>query len=306
LSFLNYLIIILGIGIFIFGLFRHATQEIFVERGGEIITARKFKLDKKSTLILIISLITIIFGLTLRITSGQNYMLAYNSITDKYYLYKGGINFHIPIINEISIYDIRIKNFPEDKKPFTIWSSSLDGIQVGLDLRIWFSVDTNNIIKLHRSFGPENYKKIIEPELKSITKSEISKYSAIDIWTVGKQNLAENLRKALNDKLENYGIYVYSVSIEEVKVNPEFLKTIEEIAISKQKAEKLKYEIQAEELESQKRKIQAQAKAQEIEIISKALNQNPKYIDYLYVDKLSDKVQVIISDKPNFINLERK
>lgn len=174
-------------------------------------------------------------------------------------------------------------------------------------MKVWFSVDSSNIVKLHKMLGPKNYKNFIEPELKSITKSELSKYSAIDIWTTAKQKLAEELKLSLNHKFKYYGIVINSVSIEEVKINPEFLKTIEEIAISKQKSEKLKYELQAEELEAQKKKIQAQSKAQEIEIIAKALSQNPKYIDYLYVDKISDKVQVIISDKPNIINFnERK
>lgn len=302
----NYILIILGILIFIFGVFRYSSQEVLVERGGDIITTSRISLSFKSLPFIILSVILILIGLLIRIASSQSYILTYNSITKNFYLSKGGISFHIPYINEVSIYDGRIKSFPQDQKPFTIWSSSADGIQVGLDLRIWFSIDTNNIITLHKLFGPENYKKIIEPELKSIVKSEISKYSASEIWTTAKQNLSDSLLFALNKKFRNYGIYINSVSVEEVKVSADFLKTLEEIAISKQKAEKLKYEVQAEELEAQKRKIQAQSKAQEIEIISNALNRNPRYIDYLYVDKLSDKVQVIISDKPNFINLEKK
>jgi len=305
MTLINYIIIIFSIVIFIFGLLKFSSQEIIIEKGGEIITTNKFSLNRKTIPLLTISIILFLVGLSIRASSPEKYIVVYNSITNSYYVFKGGFNFHIPYINEVSIYDGRIKSFPEDKKSWSIWSSSSDGIQIGLDLRVWFSVDSNNIIKLHKLLG-EDYKKIIEPELKSITKSEISKYSAIDIWTTGKQKLSDSLVLALNQKFKNYGIIINSVSIEEIKASPDFLKTIEEIAISKQKAEKLKYEVQAEELEAQKRKIQAQSKAQEIEIIAKALNQNPKYIDYLYVDKISDKVQVIISDKPNIINFDKK
>jgi len=302
----NYFIILISIIILIYSIFKHSSQEILVEKGGEIITTSKFTFSKKVIPSIVISIILFILGITIRFASSQNYLLVYNSITGSYYLYKGGINFNLPFINEVSIYDSKIKVFPNSQKPFTIWSSSADGIQIGLDLRIWYSVDTSNIIKLHKLLGNDNYSQIIESEAKSITKIELSKYQAVEIWTTAKKEFSENIRNALNEKFRNYGIYINSVSIEEVKATPEFLKTIEEIVISKQKAEKLKYEIQSEELEAQKRKIQAQSKAQEIEIIAKALNQNPKYIDYLYVDKLSDKVQVIISDKPNFINLEKK
>ncbi|MEO0224288.1 MAG: prohibitin family protein [candidate division WOR-3 bacterium] len=301
----NYFIIIISIIILIYSIFKHSSQEILVEKGGEIITTSKFTFTKKAIPSILISIILFLIGFTIRFASSQNYLLIYNSITGNYYIYKGGISFNVPFINEVSIYDSKIKVFPT-QKPFTIWSSSSDGVQIGLDLRIWYSIDTSNIIKLHKLLGNSNYNQIIESETKSITKIELSKYQAVEIWTTAKKEFSENIRNALNEKFRNYGIYINSVSIEEVKVTPEFLKTIEEIAISKQKAEKLKYELQSEELEAQKRKIQAQSKAQEIEIIAKALNQNPKYIDYLYVDKLSDKVQVIISDKPNFINLDKK
>ncbi len=302
----NYILIIVGILLLLFGIYRYSSQEILVEKGGDIITTSKFSFNVKSLPFVIVSIIIILLGLVIRLTSSQNYILTYNSISKKFYLSKGGIGFHIPFINEVSIYDGRIKSFPEEQKPFTVWSSSLDGVQIGLDLKVWFSIDTNKIVTLHKLLGPENYKKIIEPELKSIVKSEISKYSASELWTTAKQKISDSLLLALNNKFKNYGIYINSVSVEEIKVSPDFLKTLEDIAISKQKAEKLRYEVQAEELEAQKRKVQAQSKAEEIEIISRALNKNPRYIDYLYVDKLSDKVQVIISDKPNIINFEKK
>lgn len=306
MSLFNYVLIVVGIIILLFSIYRHTSQEVIVERSGEIITTSKFKFNKKVIPFLLISIFLILLGISLRLSNNENYILSYNSISGSYYLSRGGISFYIPYINEVNIYDGRMKVFPDEKKSWTIWSSSSDGVQVGLEMKVWFSVDSNNIVKLHKMLGPKNYKNFIEPELKSITKSELSKYSAIDIWTIAKQKLSEELRLSLNNKFKDYGIVINSVSIEEVKISPEFLKTIEEIAISKQKSEKLKYELQAEELEAQKKKIQAQSKAQEIEIIAKALSQNPKYIDYLYVDKISDKVQVIISDKPNIINLNEK
>ena len=40
------------------------------------------------------------------------------------------------------------------------------------------------------------------------------------------------------------------------------------------------------------------------EVINKALAQNPNYIKYLYVDKLSDKVSVIVSDQNTIMDLK--
>ena len=52
-----------------------------------------------------------------------------------------------------------------------------------------------------------------------------------------------------------------------------------------------------EQKEAERKVIEAQGRANAIQIINKALAQNPNYIKYLYVDKLSDKISVIISDQ---------
>ena len=41
-----------------------------------------------------------------------------------------------------------------------------------------------------------------------------------------------------------------------------------------------------------------------IETINEALRQNPNYIRYLYVDKLSDKISVIVSDQSTIMDLK--
>jgi len=48
----------------------------------------------------------------------------------------------------------------------------------------------------------------------------------------------------------------------------------------------------------------ARHRANAIEVINKAVAQNPNYIKYLYVDKLSDKISVIISDQNTIMDLK--
>ena len=50
--------------------------------------------------------------------------------------------------------------------------------------------------------------------------------------------------------------------------------------------------------------IEASGRAKAIETINEALRQNPNYIRYLYVDKLSDKISVIVSDQNTIMDLK--
>ncbi|HMC83841.1 MAG TPA: prohibitin family protein, partial [Candidatus Polarisedimenticolia bacterium] len=50
--------------------------------------------------------------------------------------------------------------------------------------------------------------------------------------------------------------------------------------------------------------IEATGRARAIQTINEALRQNPNYIRYLYVDKLSDKIAVIVSDQNTIMDLK--
>ena len=66
----------------------------------------------------------------------------------------------------------------------------------------------------------------------------------------------------------------------------------------------MKYTLEKEQKEAERKVIEAQGRANAIETINKALAQNPNYIRYLYVDKLSDKISVIVSDQNTIMDLK--
>lgn len=112
----NYILIIIGIIILFFSIYRHTSQEVVVEKSGEITTTSRFTFNKKVIPFILISIFLILLGILLRLSTPENYMLIYNSISRSYYLYRGGIGLYIPYINEINIYDARMKVFPDEKK----------------------------------------------------------------------------------------------------------------------------------------------------------------------------------------------
>ena len=62
--------------------------------------------------------------------------------------------------------------------------------------------------------------------------------------------------------------------------------------------------LEKEQKEAERKVIEARGRANSIEVINQALARNPNYIKYLYVDKLSDKIQVIVSDQNTIMDLK--
>jgi len=65
----------------------------------------------------------------------------------------------------------------------------------------------------------------------------------------------------------------------------------------------MKYELEREELEKQRKIIEAQGEAEAIRLKGQALARNPALIQYEYVQKLSPNVQAIITDGKTIMSI---
>ena len=100
------------------------------------------------------------------------------------------------------------------------------------------------------------------------------------------------------------GFIIDEVVLRDVRFTDEFSKAIEAKQIAQQSAEQMKYVLEKEQREAERKVIEAQGRAKAIDTITQALQKNPNYIKYLYVDKLSDKISVIVSDQNTIMDLK--
>jgi len=92
--------------------------------------------------------------------------------------------------------------------------------------------------------------------------------------------------------------------LRDVRFTPQFGEAIEAKQIAQQAAEQMKYVLEKEQKEAERKVIEANGRSRAIQVINQALRENPNYIRYLYVDKLSDKISVIVSDQSTIMDLK--
>jgi prohibitin 2 len=112
------------------------------------------------------------------------------------------------------------------------------------------------------------------------------------------------IKGILRNKLEPIGINVLDVLIRDIKFSPDYERALEEKKLAEQEALKMQQLIKKESLNVQRMLVEAKGKAEAISIVAKELKKNPEYIGYLYVDKLSDKIKVIITNEKSILNLD--
>ncbi|MEO0270542.1 MAG: prohibitin family protein [candidate division WOR-3 bacterium] len=307
------LLLIIIIWVFLYLIYRFAFKVVLTEKRGEIIPVRKIEITPKLILIVLSLFILLYIISSFREVPIGHALLTFNIFTKKYGIKTEGLQFVPRFFYKTHLYNIRRQEYTMtarkgegEKKDIddSLWSPTKEGLEVGLDLTCWFRIPVENVIKIHREIGSDYNEKVIRPSIRSEVRHIISSHSVTEIYSSKREEIQKEIEKKIKERLEKDGFLIEAVILRDVHFTPDFAKAIEEKQIAQQEAERMEYILEKEKKEAERKKIEAKGKADAIRIISEELKKNPMYINYLYVDKLSDKVKVVISDKGTILNLQ--
>jgi prohibitin 2 len=257
--------------------------------------------------------ILVLLATTIRVVPVGHALVIFNTVTKGFRLAEQGITFVPPFVSQTAEYDLRRQEYTmsgsqgEGRKANmddSLWSPTQEGLMVGIDLTVWHHLDPRRVVSIHQRIGADYEEKIIRPAVRSVIRLVISEYPVMDVYSSHRAQIQDEINAKIKALVEKDGFMIDEVVLRDVRFTPEFTKAIEAKQIAQQAAEQMKYTLEKEQKEAERKVIEAQGRANAIEVINKALAQNPNYIKYLYVDKLSDKVQVIVSDQNTIMDLK--
>jgi len=255
----------------------------------------------------------IVLATSFRVVPVGHALVIFNTLTRGFRLAQQGITFVPPFISSTADYDLRrleytmSGNSGEGRKSDiddSLWSPTREGLQVGIDITVWHHLDPQRVTSIHQKIGPDYEDKIIRPAVRSVIRLVISEYPVMDVYSAKRAVIQDEINRKIKLLVEHDGFIIDEVVLRDVRFTAEFAKAIEAKQIAQQSAEQMKYTLEKEQKEAERKVIEAQGRANAIEVINRALAQNPNYIKYLYVDKLSDKISVIVSDQNTIMDLK--
>ncbi|MBR2824548.1 MAG: prohibitin family protein [Clostridia bacterium] len=152
----------------------------------------------------------------------------------------------------------------EQKSSFTTEAFSSDIQQVNITGSINYAINKSTAMTLFKEVGTDYFNKLVYPRMLEITKGVFSKYTAENL-VANRQVLSESIRDGLHTELENYGIHVISISIENLDFTDAFTDAVEAKQVAAQK--KLQAEIEQTQLtmetqqQAERQRINAEASA---------------------------------------------
>jgi len=216
-----------------------------------------------------------------------------------------GLQFVAPW-RDVRMANVQVQRHVLDK--LAAFSEESQDVFVRASLNIRVSPQT--IQELYRAVGPNYYAVLVESRVIQNFKDETVKYKSVDI-APNREKIRQAVRHRLEKELSPFSIEVVDLLLDNIDFNQDFKKAIEDKQIATQRALEEQQKVEVERFKA----LQAveRAKGEGAAILAKAEKESeankklaasitPELVRYAMVQKLSDKIQVMmLPSGQNFI-----
>lgn len=219
-------------------------------------------MDKKIRKILILG-VSAIFGIILlfscftTVKSGEvGLRMRFGKITDT--SMSEGVNLKIPIVEKIAKINIKVQ-----KSELNSEASTKDLQIVNTTVAVNYRISAESASTLYREVGDTYEETVLQPAIKESIKSAIAQYNAEEI-TVNRTAVSLSCLKAIQEKVQKYGIIIEDFNLTDFNFTEEYTKAIEAKQVAEQNLEKSK-------LEAEKKIVDAEATKKANDLLQKSL-----------------------------------
>ena len=210
-----------------------------------------------------------------------------------------GLHVKIPFIQTVKRVNVQQKKFDGKEDSYT-----RDVQTSEVEYTINYDLVSENVSKLMKNIGNDYHNRIVVPFIRSAMKESFGNFAATEIvenHDVVRREIEEHLRRTLDST------YFVNIQFQIVNIDfdDEFENAIKDKQVAEQNALKAKnITIQVEE-QAKQTKIKAQAEAEAMGIKARALESNPKLVNYEAVQKWDGKMpQYLLGNSVPFIDLK--
>ena len=195
---------------------------------------------------------------------------------------KPGFNFPVHPLSKVMCLSTQVEELKEEE----FFVTSKEGLSIGLDISVWYALDSEKAITTYKTIGAGYVTKIIHPAVRGVMRDAISEYSCEGLYDIQqRQKAALNSEALLRKELSPRGINVERVLLRDVKFPPQVKDAIDRKMAAKQAAEQMEFVLQKAAQEAEQKRVEAKGIADAQVIITKGIT--PGYLTWKYIEELS-------------------
>jgi prohibitin 1 len=192
-----------------------------------------------------------------------------------YERFNGGVNteemldegFHIVAPwNKVFVYEVRQQ---EAFEKMAVLSSN--GLEIALDISLWFKPSTESLGKLHKTKGENYLDRVVKPASRSAVRSVVGRYTPEQIYSSKRDVIQQEIFEETKKILDKQYVQLNEILVRDVTLPATIKEAIERKL--KQEQESLEYEFRLQKAtkEAQKQRIEAEGKAAANRILNASL-----------------------------------
>ncbi len=209
-----------------------------------------------------------------------------------------GIHFKAPFVQSV----VQMNN--RTQKVETEGSASSKDLQIiSYVVAVNFHVNDSSSASLYQNVGMDYSSVIIVPAIQESIKAVTAQYTAEELITK-RQTVGEQIKTALSEKINQYGLTVEIFNIVNFDFSEEFNDAVEAKQTAQQNALKAEQDLARIEVEAQQKITQAQAEAESIKLIQEALSTSPDYVEYIKWSKWDGELPTVMGDSDLLIGID--
>lgn len=149
---------------------------------------------------------------------------------------------------------------------------SKEGLSVHLDISLLFSLNPDKAAQVYRTIGPDYIRVVIIPQLRSIVRGVTASYEAKALYTAEREAISTEMFSHLQLPLLERGMTVEKVLLRSATLPVILATAIEKKLEAEQQSEQMKFVLNKETQEAERKRIEAQGIADFQKIVTAGLN----------------------------------
>ena len=223
-------------------------------------------------------------------------VMTFGAVEDK--VMSEGLNFKIPFIQSV----VQMNN--RTQKTETEGTASSKDLQIiSYVVAVNYHVNDSSSASLYQNVGMYYGSVVIVPAIQESIKAGTAQYTAEELITK-RQAVGDQIKSALSEKINQYGINVEIFNIVNFDFSDEFNAAVEAKQTAQQNALKAEQDLARIEVEAKQKITQAEAEAQSIKLIQDALAKSPDYVEYIKWNKWDGKLPTVMGDNGVLLNMD--
>ena len=185
---------------------------------------------------------------------------------------------------------------------------SKEGLTVELEISALYHLDPVKAVEVYKTVGPRYSEVLFVPQFRAAARGVTGGSEAKALYTSEREMLGRTIQEHLQALVRDRGIIVENILLRKVALPRTVSDAIEQKLKAEQDSERMKFVNQREEMEAERKRIEAKGVRDSQAIVSETLT--PQYLNYLWIKNLEQNQNVIYvateANMPIFRSVESK